>query len=144
MFTSPHANPGPSVSVLDEHATFNVCVPGNAAPVERPPESLSLAETARLMRELLSALETRTKSIADTTAFAVDHAARGGAECIADVIAEWATSVRARPRFISPRLLAAHARSDSVFSASADQKFVANRCLAVPGEPIFACLLLHA
>ena len=46
------------------------------------------------LRELLSALETRSKSIAGTSAFAVDHAARGGADCIVDVIAEWTTSVR--------------------------------------------------
>ena len=46
------------------------------------------------MRELLSALETRSKSIAGTSAFAVDHAARGGADVIVDVIAEWTASVR--------------------------------------------------
>lgn len=53
-----------------------------------------MAETARRMRDLLSGLETRSKSIAATSAFAVDHAARGGADCIVDVIAEWTTSVR--------------------------------------------------
>ncbi len=83
------------IRVCTVHNPRYLCgLPGNATPQEGPAEALSLAETARQMREHLSALETRSKSIAETTSFAVDHAARGGAECIADVIAEWATSVR--------------------------------------------------
>ena len=84
------------------HRSFSLCaVPtlsclhsGDATPRDPVPEPLSLTETARRMRDLLSALETRSKSIGGASAFAVDHAARGGADCIADVIAEWATSVR--------------------------------------------------
>ena len=83
-----------SLRLHSAYPDFACGLPGNATPQDRPPEALSLAETARRMREHLSALETRSKSIAETTSFAVDHAARGGAECIADVIAEWAASVR--------------------------------------------------